>query len=235
MIITLPNVLQPILLTACQKALMAAHWTDGRVTAGHLAANAKQNRQLPLDAPLAREIGQHILDALSKHPVFLSAALPARILPPRFNRYEGAGTYGNHIDNAIFSAPGSPERVRSDISATLFFSEPSAYEGGELVIQDTFGTHEVKLPAGHMVIYPGSSLHHVRPVHKGVRLASFFWVQSLVRHDHQRALLWELDQSIQGLAATQAHSAADHSDTTQQTLTRLSGVYHNLLREWATP
>lgn len=226
MILTLPHVLSPTQVQQCRQALQAANWIDGRSTAGHVAAQAKQNQQLALDDALTRELGELILQALSTQPAFIAAALPARILPPRFNRYQGGGTYGNHIDNAIFSVPGTAQRLRSDISCTLFFSDPSDYEGGELVIEDTFGTQQVKLPAGHLVVYPGSSLHRVNPVSRGTRLASFFWVQSLVREDHRRRLLWDLDQSIQALTV----QGADHAS-----ISKLTGVYHNLVREWSNP
>lgn len=226
MILTLPHVLSPTQVQQCRQALQAANWIDGRSTAGHVAAQAKQNQQLALDDALGRELGELVLQALSTQPAFIAAALPARILPPRFNRYQGGGTYGNHIDNAIFSVPGTAQRLRSDISCTLFFSDPGDYEGGELVIEDTFGTQQVKLPAGHLVVYPGSSLHRVNPVSRGTRLASFFWVQSLVREDHRRRLLWDLDQSIQALTV----QGADHAS-----ISKLTGVYHNLVREWSNP
>jgi PKHD-type hydroxylase len=226
MILKIANVLSPQQLEQCRQALLHADWVDGRTTAGHVAAQAKQNQQLPLDHPLARELGELILQQLASEPTFIAAALPARILPPRFNQYTDGGTYGNHIDNAIFSVPGTGQRLRSDISCTLFFSDPDDYDGGELVIEDTFGTQSVKLPAGHMVVYPGSSLHRVTPVTRGTRLASFFWVQSLVREDHRRRLLWELDQSIQALAA---------DGTNHDSISKLTGVYHNLIREWSNP
>ena len=226
MILTIANVLSPQQLEKCRQALLHADWVDGRTTAGHVAAQAKQNRQLPLDHPLARELGELILQQLASQPRFIAAALPARILPPRFNQYTGGGTYDNHIDNAIFAVPGTGQRLRSDISCTLFFSDPDDYDGGELVIEDTFGTQSVKLPAGHMVVYPGSSLHRVTPVTRGTRLASFFWVQSLVREDHRRRLLWELDQSIQALTADRA---------SHDSISKLTGIYHNLIREWSNP
>ncbi|WP_442597403.1 Fe2+-dependent dioxygenase [Parapusillimonas sp. JC17] len=224
MMIRIPNVLSAEQLRKCRHALEHADWTDGRATAGHVAARAKQNLQLPLDHPVAQQVGELILQQLSQNQTFIAAALPLRVLPPRFNRYEGGGTYGNHIDNAIFGVPGTAQRVRSDISSTLFFSEPDEYEGGELIVEDSYGSHRVKLPAGHMVIYPGSSLHRVTPVTQGTRLASFFWTQSLIREDHRRAMLWELDNSIQSLSS----AATDH-----ESISRLTGVYHNLIREWS--
>ena len=224
MLITIPDVLDAKQLAHCRQLLQQASWEDGAKTAGYIAVQAKQNLQLSLNDPLNKALGDIILGALAQNQAFIAAALPAKILPPRFNRYEHSGQYGNHIDNAIFAAPGSNERIRSDISCTLFFSEPDEYEGGELSIEDTYGTQQIKLPAGHMVVYPGNSLHHVTPVTKGVRMASFFWVQSMVRQAHKRAILWELDQSIQEIAM-----ATDDASR----LARLSGVYHNLVREWA--
>lgn len=224
MMLTIPNVLTAEQVRECRLALEQADWADGRLTAGHVAVKAKSNQQLPLDHPLARQVGDLILNTLGKNPRFISAALPLRVLPPRFNRYTGGGTYGDHIDNAIFAVPGASQRVRSDISATLFFCEPAEYDGGELIVQDSYGSHSVKLPAGHMVIYPGSSLHRVTPVTRGTRLASFFWIQSLVREDHRRSMLWELDNAIQALT----QEAADNPSIPQ-----LTGVYHNLLREWS--
>ena len=224
MLITIPDVLDANQLAHCRQLLQHASWEDGAKTAGYIAVQAKQNLQLSLSDPLNKALGDIILGALAQNQAFIAAALPAKILPPRFNRYENSGQYGNHIDNAVFAAPGSNERIRSDISCTLFFSEPDEYEGGELSIEDTYGTQQIKLPAGHMVVYPGNSLHHVTPVTKGARMASFFWVQSMVRQAHKRAILWELDQSIQEIAM-----ATDDASR----LARLSGVYHNLIREWA--
>lgn len=224
MMLRIPDVLTPDQVKQCRQALEQAEWADGRETAGYVAAGVKSNRQLPLDHPVARQIGELILNRLSQNPAFISGVLPQRVLPPRFNRYEGGGEYGDHIDNAIFGVPGSPQRVRSDISATLFFSEPDDYDGGELTVQDSYGSHRVKLPAGHMVVYPGASLHHVTPVTRGVRFAAFFWIQSLVREDHRRALLLELDNAIQSVAQTQPEHKA---------IARLTGVYHNLIREWS--
>ena len=224
MMIRIADVLSPEQVAQCRRALEQAEWADGRATAGHLAVRIKNNLQLPLDHPLAQQMGDSILNILGKTPAFIAAALPMRILPPRFNRYEGGGDYGNHIDNAIFAVPGTPFRVRTDVSSTLFFSDPDEYEGGELIVEDSYGEQRAKLPAGHMVVYPGTSLHRVTPVTAGTRYAAFFWTQSLVRHDHQRALLYQLDQSIQSLTA----SGADHAE-----LSRLSGIYHNLLREWS--
>ena len=224
MMLQINDVLTAEQLFQCKRALEQAEWVDGRKTAGHVAANVKSNLQLPLDHPVAQQMGDFLLSILGQNATFIAATLPLRVLPPRFNRYEGGGAYGNHIDNAIFGIGGTPTRVRSDISATLFFSDPEEYEGGELIIEDSFGTQSVKLAAGHMVVYPGSSLHRVTPVTKGRRLAAFFWIQSLVRHDHRRSILWQLDRAIQDIASEQ---------TNHDTRSRLTGVYHNLLREWS--
>lgn len=224
MLLRIPSLLSPEEVHECRKALEAADWQDGRHTAGHLAAQVKSNLQLPIDSPVASSMGNLILDKLGRSPLFLSAALPLRVLPPRFNRYEGGGTYGNHIDNALFVIPGTAIKVRTDIATTVFLSEPQEYEGGELVVEDTFGTHSIKLAAGDAVVYPGSSLHRVNPVTQGARYASFFWTQSLVRSDEQRRMLFDLDQSIQQFTA-------DHPEHAK--LSALSGTYHNLLRMWS--
>lgn len=224
MLLQIPDLLTSAEVSEARALLEQADWEDGRRTAGHRAALVKGNLQLPLDHPVARTLGDLVLDRLGQCPLFIAAALPLRVLPPRFNRYDGGGHYGNHVDNAIFPVPGTAVRVRSDISATLFLSDPENYDGGELVIEDTFGEQRVKLPAGHLVIYPGSSLHRVTPVTKGVRLAAFFWTQSLVAADAQRRILFELDSAIQALTADHAEHAA---------IDRLAGVYHNLLRQWS--
>ncbi|QHS10014.1 Fe2+-dependent dioxygenase [Sinimarinibacterium sp. NLF-5-8] len=224
MMLRIADVLPPPQLQQCRDALTHAEWVDGRSTAGHLASHAKRNLQLPLEHPLTRQIGELIVTCLLRNPEFIAAALPNKVLPPRFNRYEDGGEYGDHIDNAIFAVPGSVERVRSDLSATLFFSSPDEYDGGELVVQDQFGEQRVKLPAGHLVLYPGTSLHRVTPVTRGTRYAAFFWIQSLIRDDARRSLMLELDQSIQALGTRLANDPA---------LVRLTGVYHNLLRQWA--
>jgi PKHD-type hydroxylase len=224
MLLQIPDILTPDQVADARKRLDAASWVDGRVTAGHQSARAKDNLQLPEDSPVARELGDQILNALQRSPLFISAALPARVFPPLFNRYQGGQSFGNHVDNAIRHVSGTPVRIRTDLSATLFFSNPVEYDGGELVIEDTYGVHSVKLPAGHMVLYPSTSLHHVRPVTRGARVASFFWIQSMVRDDGERTLLFDLDSAIQQL--TQARS--DHP-----TAVPLTGVYHNLMRRWA--
>jgi PKHD-type hydroxylase len=224
MLLHIPNVLTPEQVTHARAALESAAWVDGRVTAGPQSSRAKQNLQLPEDSPVARELGEIILGALQRNPLFMSAALPLRVFPPLFNQYAGGHSFGSHVDNAIRLVPGTPHRVRTDLSATLFFIEPDDYDGGELVVEDTYGTHRVKLPAGHLILYPSTSLHHVTPVTRGARISSFFWIQSLVRDDGRRTLLFDMDTAIQRLAA----DVASHPSTVQ-----LTGVYHNLLRQWA--
>ena len=224
MLLVIPDLLSPEQTRQCRDALAQADWVDGRGTAGHAALKAKHNLQLAADHPLARQLGDLILEALTASPVFMSAALPLRVLPPRFNRYEGGGNYGFHIDNSVMNVPGAALRIRTDISSTLFFSDPDEYDGGELVIQDTYGEQRIKLPAGHLVVYPGTSLHQVTPVTRGARLASFFWTQSLVRDDARRSLLYQMDQAIQSLTAK---GGSDDEVST------LIGVYHNLLRQWS--
>ena len=220
MLVTIPDIFNTDQVRQLRAKLDAAEWVDGRVTAGHQSALTKQNSQIPETHPIAREIGEVILQALGRNPLFRSAALPLRVFPPLFNRYAGGQTFGVHVDNAIRTHPATGQRIRTDLSCTLFFSEPHEYDGGELVVQDTYGSHSVKLAAGSMVVYPSTSLHHVTPVTRGARVASFFWLQSTVRSDERRALLLELDQSIQMLEP--GSSAA----------VRLTGVYHNLLRQW---
>ena len=224
MLIEIPDVLTPDELRQCRDLLQQASWHDGRQTAGHIAARAKDNQQLAQDDPLAEQLSSFLLGRLGSVSRFVAAALPLKVLPPRFNRYTGAGSYGAHIDNAIFSVPGTPLRVRGDLSATLFFSDPDEYDGGELMIEGEFGRHSVKLPAGHMVVYPASTIHQVTPVTGGVRLAAFFWIQSLVREGNRRAMLLDLDDTIQSIAAQRPD---DHA------VVRLTGLYHNLLRDWA--
>ena len=224
MLIEIPALLSPGEVDIAVAALLDQPWVDGKVTAGHRSALAKNNRQLPEDSPTAIRVGEQILARLSDNALFMSAALPKRIYPPLFNRYSGGEAFDWHIDNAIRGLKGVRERVRTDISATLFLTDPASYDGGELVIRDTFGEHAVKLPAGHLLIYPGSSLHKINPVTRGERLASFFWIESLVREDSQRQLLLDMDVAIQTLTAQNA----DH-----HALLQLSGAYHNLLRRWS--
>ncbi|HHA2747703.1 TPA: Fe2+-dependent dioxygenase [Stenotrophomonas maltophilia] len=227
MLLHIPNVLTPEQVSHARSRLLAAGWADGRVTAGYQSAKEKNNLQLPETDEAAQEIASLILDALGRNATFFSAALPLRIYPPLFNCYRGGQSFGFHIDNAVRydrQQDGPPQPVRTDLSATLFLSEPEEYDGGELVIEDTYGNQRVKLPSGHMVLYPGTSLHRVTPVTSGSRLASFFWIQSMVRDDSQRRLMYELDNSIRRLT----HDAPDHP-----TLVHFTGVYHNLLRQWA--
>lgn len=224
MMLRIPSLLTPDEVRDCRQALEQATWQDGRTTAGSLAVKVKSNLQLPIDSPIAAQLGHLILNRLGRNPLFLSAALPLRVLPPRFNRYEGGGTYGNHIDNALFVIPGTAIKVRTDVSTTVFFSDPEEYEGGELIVEDTYGHQSVKLAAGDAIVYPGTSLHRVNPVTRGTRYASFFWTQSLVKSDEQRRLLFDLDQSIQQLSL-------DYPDHAK--LSALSGTYHNLLRMWS--
>jgi PKHD-type hydroxylase len=224
MLLHIPAVLSADDLQEARRLLEDAPWEDGRRTAGHRAQGVKSNQQLPLDSPQAQQLGALVGDRLMRHPSFLAAALPLRSVPPRFNRYAGEGAYGNHVDNAIFPVPGSPLSVRTDVSLTVFLCEPEDYDGGELIIEDTFGQQVVKLPAGDAVLYPGSSLHRVTPVTRGARLASFLWVQSLVPQDHRRRLLYDLDIAIQNLGA-------DHPD--HASVDTLTNIYHNLLREWS--
>jgi len=224
MMVTIPDVLRPDEVRRCRAALERAVWHDGSQTAGHVAARAKNNGQLAQDDPLAARLGDFILERLGSVERFIAAALPLKVLPPRFNRYSGGNAYGAHVDNAVFSVPGSAHRIRSDLSATLFFSDPDAYEGGELVIEGDFGRHRVKLPAGHMILYPGNTFHQVTPVTRGVRFGAFFWIQSLVRADDRRTMLLDLDDTIRALSLDLPDNPA---------VVRLTGLYHNLLRHWA--
>jgi PKHD-type hydroxylase len=224
MLIAIPDVLTAEQVVQARQRLDAADWIDGRVTAGVQSARAKDNLQLAQDHPVARQLGDMILSALQTNALFVSAALPLRVFPPMFNRYQGGQSFGSHVDNAIRQVSGTAHRLRTDLSATLFFANPDEYDGGELLIEDTYGVHSVKLPAGHLVLYPSTSLHSVRPVTRGARVASFFWVQSMVRDDGQRTLLFDLDTAIQRIA----RDVPDHPSTVQ-----LTGIYHNLLRRWA--
>ena len=223
MLLHIPNVLVPEEVSQMRQQLDAAQWADGRETVGAQGAQVKHNEQLPDASALKAELGQGVLAALRRSPLFFAATLPLKILPPRFNRYSGGGTYGFHVDGAVMHLAHG-EQLRSDISCTLFLSAPEEYDGGELVISDTYGEHEVKLPAGDLIVYPSSSLHQVNPVTRGARVASFFWVQSMVRDDVQRRLLWEMDTSIERLRQTGSDAGA---------VLQLTGVYHNLLRRWS--
>jgi PKHD-type hydroxylase len=224
MLIQVPNVLVTEQVAHARRLLASAEWVDGKVTAGHQSAQAKDNRQIPEGHPVARELGEMILQALQRHPLFIAAALPLHVFPPLFNRYSGGQSFGSHVDNAIRQVPGTALRIRTDLSCTLFLTGPDEYDGGELVVEDTYGVHSVKLAAGHLVLYPSTSLHHVRPVTRGSRVSSFFWLQSMIRGDADRTLLFDLDTAIRGLPQTaDAHASA----------VQLTGVYHNLLRRWA--
>jgi PKHD-type hydroxylase len=207
-----------------RRVLDHTEWVDGRVTAGYQSGRTKNNLQLPEDHPAARQLGEVVVTALQRSALFMSAALPLRVFPPLFNRYEGGGSFGSHVDNAIRQVPGTGQRIRTDLSATLFLANPDEYDGGELCVEDTYGVHRVKLPAGDLVLYPATSLHHVTPVTRGARIASFFWIQSLIRDDGQRTLLFDLDTALQRLH----HDVPDHPSSVQVT-----GVYHNLLRQWS--
>jgi PKHD-type hydroxylase len=225
MLIAIPEVLGRDALAKVRNLLDAATWIDGNATSGAQSALAKRNEQLPEDSPAAREAGEIVLDALAASPLFVAAALPLKVFPPLFNRYEGGQDFGLHVDNAIRIRRGSDFRIRSDLSATLFLAEPETYEGGELVVEDLFGPQRVKLPAGHMVLYPASSLHRVEPVTCGRRVASFFWIQSMVRDDGERRILFDLDRAVQAVAGDRGQGDA--------AVVQLTGVYHNLLRRWA--
>jgi len=224
MMLHIPQVLTPAELNEIRQALERSEWTDGRSTVGSQGAQVKRNRQLPEDSPAARELGQKVLRALARNPLYFAAALPVRTVPPLFNRYEDSEHYGFHIDGAVRALPDSANWLRTDLSATLFLCEPEDYEGGELVVKDTYGEHEVKLPAGDMILYPSNSLHCVTPVTRGARVCSFFWIQSMIRDDQHRSMLFELDQTIQRLRAK-------HGETEEALA--LTNHYHNLLREWS--
>ena len=224
MMLRIPQVLSEQQLGEFRQVLLQARWMDGRATAGHQAIQVKDNLQLPADAPQAKAMGQVIVQALERNPLFVSAALPHKIIAPRFNCYQGGQSYGLHVDNALSGEAGR-ERIRTDLSATLFLSAPEEYDGGELQVDDTYGSHSVKLAAGDLILYPASSLHRVTPVTRGMRIAAFFWIQSMVRDDGERALLFQLDNSVQQLNREQGSGGAVG--------TQLTGIYHNLLRRWA--
>jgi PKHD-type hydroxylase len=226
MLLEIPEVLNAEQVSRLRADLLSAEWVDGRVTAGHQSAQAKRNRQLPEQSPAAQRVGAEILQALHQNPLFVSAALPQRVFPPLFNRYEGGEYFHNHVDNALRWLPNGGGQIRTDLSATLFLCEPDEYEGGELCVDDTYGAHQVKLSAGSLILYPSTSLHRVTPVTKGSRLCAFFWMQSLVRDDGQRTLLFDLDMAIQRLR----QEVGDCDAIVAQT-----GIYHNLLRRWAEP
>jgi len=224
MLLAVPDVLTKAQVAEARGVLERADWVDGRVTAGHQSARSKDNQQLAEGSDEARRLGDWIVAALQQSPLFVSAALPLRVFPPLFNRYSGGQSFGTHVDNAVRQVPGTPHRLRTDLSATLFLAEPDEYDGGELVVEDTYGVHSVKLPAGHLILYPATSLHHVRPVTRGARLASFFWIQSMIKDDGERTLLFDLDNASRRLSG-------DHPE--HPAAVQLTGVYHNLLRRWA--
>ena len=226
MMVHIPQVLTPEQVARCRAVFDKAAWEDGRTTAGRQSMQVKKNLQLPEGSPAARELGDLVLAGLEKSPLFISAVLPQRVFPPLFNRYEPGMDFGSHVDNAIRPILGTNQRIRTDVSATLFLSDPGSYDGGELVVEDTYGNHSAKLPAGDLIVYPSTSLHHVTPVTRGVRLASFFWVQSMIRDAGKRSLLFDMDTSIMQLTREVPKSPA---------LVMLTGVYHNLLRQWAEP
>lgn len=224
MILAIPDVLTPAQVASARQLLDAAEWVDGRATAGHQGARVKHNQQLPVNSPVAQELGDEILAALEKTPLFTAAALPLHILPPLFNRYAGGENFGTHVDGSIRQIPGTGQRLRTDLSCTLFISDPEEYDGGELEIEDTYGAKTVKLGAGQMILYPSTSLHLVRPVTRGARVCAFFWLQSMIREDAKRSLLFDLDIAIQRFGPGMA---------THPSVVQLTGVYHNLLRQWA--
>ncbi len=225
MMLAVPDLLDSQGVARVRAIIDGAEWIDGNATSGHQSALAKHNQQIAEDSPAAREAGRLVLDALGRSPLFVAAALPLKIFPPLFNRYLGGERFGTHVDNAVRIHRASEFRVRSDLSATLFLADPDSYRGGELVVEDNLGVHATKLPAGHLLLYPASSLHRVEPVSDGARIACFFWVQSMIRDDAARTLLFDLDQSIQAIAAERGHDDRE--------IVRLTGIYHNLLRRWA--
>ncbi len=229
MLITIEKVLTADQVREARTRLAAAEWVDGRVTAGYQAQEVKRNAQIPENSPVAKELGEVILAGLARSPRFMSAALPLRVFPPMFNSYAGGQTFGTHVDTAIRQLSSTGQRIRTDLSATLFLTPPEEYEGGELVVEDSYGEKRVKLAAGDMVLYPATSLHRVEPVTRGNRISSFFWMQSMIRQDAHRTLLFELDQAIQRLAGSADAQMAEVKASSVQ----LTGVYHNLLRQWA--
>ncbi len=225
MLVTIPDMLTSEELAYVRQILENTPWVDGRATAGDQAAKVKNNLQVPIDAPAAQELGQIVVRALARNPIFTSAALPLRVLPPMFNRYDVGMTFGAHVDGSIRALPGSGQRLRTDVSSTLFLTPPEDYDGGELVVHDTYGTHQVKLPAGHMVVYPATSMHSVNPVTRGSRWGSFFWTQSMVKDDWRRHMLYDLDMSI--------IKVRERLQDDDPAVVGLTAHYHNLIRHWA--
>jgi PKHD-type hydroxylase len=229
MLLTIDNLLTPDQIHQARTKLATAEWVDGRITAGYQAQEVKRNAQVREGTPAANELGELVLAALARSPRFMAAALPLRVFPPMFNSYAGGQTFGTHVDTAIRQLTTTAQRIRTDLSATLFLTDPTDYDGGELIVEDNYGEKSVKLPAGSMVLYPATSLHRVEPVTRGNRVSSFFWIQSMIRQDAHRTLLFDLDTSIQRLAA----SPNAQSPEIKQTSVQLTGVYHNLLRQWS--
>ncbi|MGE0063418.1 MAG: Fe2+-dependent dioxygenase [Xanthobacteraceae bacterium] len=224
MMVRIPNVLTAEQVARCREVMTKAAWVDGKVTAGHQSSQVKNNLQLPESAPEARELGGMVLQALARSQLFTSAVLPKQVFPPLFNRYDAGMTFGAHVDNSVRSHAASGITIRTDVSSTLFISAPEDYDGGELVVEDTYGRHSVKLPAGDMIVYPATSLHHVTPITRGSRIASFFWTQSMIRDESKRSLLFDLDMAIMRVAGDHPQHAS---------VVELTAVYHNLLRQWA--
>jgi len=224
MMVVVPNVLNAEQVARCRDVMTRAAWVDGRITAGHQSAQVKKNLQLSETAPEARELGNMVMEALGRSNLFMSAVLPKQVFPPLFNRYDAGMTFGSHVDNAIRGIANSGMRIRTDVSSTLFISAPEDYDGGELIVEDTYGSHSVKLPAGDMIVYPATSLHNVTPITRGSRIASFFWTQSMIRDESKRSLLFDMDMAIIKLNR-------DHQE--HPSVVELTSVYHNLLRQWA--
>lgn len=225
MLICVPGVLSKEEVADFRRLMDTAEWEDGKSTAGSQSAMVKRNEQLPPDGELARHLGERVLKALARNPLFVSAAIPLRIFPPLFNRYGGGHHFGIHVDNAVRGDNLTGLRIRTDLSVTLFLAEPDEYDGGELVVEDHYGSHQVKLPAGDLVLYPATSLHMVTPVTRGMRVASFFWLQSMIRDSQARTMIFDLDTAIQGISQ---RIGRDDPETV-----RLTGIYHNLIRHWA--
>jgi PKHD-type hydroxylase len=229
MLITIPSLFTREQVAEARTHLLSAEWVDGRVTAGYQAQEVKRNTQIAENSPAHQHVGDMVLKGLARSPRFMSAALPLRVFPPMFNSYASGQTFGTHVDTAIRQDARTGQRIRTDLSATLFLTDPADYDGGDLIVEDSYGTHSVKLPAGDLVLYPATSLHRVQPVTRGARVSSFFWVQSMLRDDGQRTLLFDLDTAIQRIAASDSAQAPGVKESSVQ----LTGVYHNLLRQWA--
>jgi PKHD-type hydroxylase len=225
MLVCVPEVLSKAEVAGFREVMDAAAWEDGRSTAGAQSAMVKNNAQLPPNGELARKLGERVIKALTANPLFISAAIPRHIFPPLFNRYGAGQHFGVHVDNAVRGDPLTGMRIRTDLSVTLFLSEPDEYDGGELIVEDYYGSQEIKLPAGHLVLYPATSLHTVTPITRGLRVASFFWLQSMIRDSHARSMIFDLDTAIQGLVGRLGRNDPQ--------IVRLSGLYHNLIRYWA--